>query len=232
MTRTRCRRRWDGAGRGGPGRGLAAELGGGTDPAVARRAWQRCARSRPRTPWSAPTAPQACARVARDRRISIEDAQMRHGRKTKRVRIDGHKRHVLTDLDRVHAGLRPAPADLPRPRHRGVCPRRQGPVPRPGLRRLPAAPPVHHQCSRPQRAAAPRRAAAGRAARRPADPQRAGQAAPAGQGRAHPGPCGPLAGPPCPLPRPAQEPVRPAPVAVVHNLHVIARQPPPAKQAA
>jgi hypothetical protein len=24
---------------------------------------------------------------------------MRHGRKTKRVRIDGYKRHVLTDLD-------------------------------------------------------------------------------------------------------------------------------------
>jgi IS5 family transposase len=37
--------------------------------------------------------------VAKDRRISIEDAQMRHGRKTKRVRIDGYKRHVLTDLD-------------------------------------------------------------------------------------------------------------------------------------
>jgi transposase len=37
--------------------------------------------------------------VAKDRRISIEDAQMRHGRKTKSVRIDGYKRHVLTDLD-------------------------------------------------------------------------------------------------------------------------------------
>jgi hypothetical protein len=37
--------------------------------------------------------------VAKDRRISIEDPQMRHGRKTKRVRIDGYKRHVLTDLD-------------------------------------------------------------------------------------------------------------------------------------
>jgi transposase len=37
--------------------------------------------------------------VAKDRRISIEDAQMRHGRKTKRVRIDGYKRHVLCDLD-------------------------------------------------------------------------------------------------------------------------------------
>jgi hypothetical protein len=37
--------------------------------------------------------------VAKDRRISIEDAQMRHGRKSRRVRIDGYKRHVLHDLD-------------------------------------------------------------------------------------------------------------------------------------
>ena len=37
--------------------------------------------------------------MAKDRRISIEDPQMRHGRKTKSVRIDGYKRHVLTDLD-------------------------------------------------------------------------------------------------------------------------------------
>jgi transposase-like protein DUF772/DDE family transposase len=37
--------------------------------------------------------------VARDRRISVEDPQMRHGRKTRSQRIDGYKRHVLTDLD-------------------------------------------------------------------------------------------------------------------------------------
>jgi Transposase DDE domain len=37
--------------------------------------------------------------VARERRISIEDPQMRHGRKTRSVRIDGYKRHVLCDLD-------------------------------------------------------------------------------------------------------------------------------------
>jgi hypothetical protein len=37
--------------------------------------------------------------VARDRRISIEDAQMRHGRKTRSVRVDGYKRHVARDLD-------------------------------------------------------------------------------------------------------------------------------------
>jgi Transposase DDE domain/Transposase domain (DUF772) len=52
--------------------------------------------------------------VAKDRRISVEDAQMRHGRKTKSVRVDGYKRHVLRDLD---SGLVPAvgitPANLP-----------------------------------------------------------------------------------------------------------------------
>jgi Transposase DDE domain/Transposase domain (DUF772) len=37
--------------------------------------------------------------VARDRRISVEDAQMRHGRKSRSVLFDGYKRHVLTDLD-------------------------------------------------------------------------------------------------------------------------------------
>ena len=36
--------------------------------------------------------------VAADRRISIEDADMRHGRKSKSKRIDGYKRHVATDL--------------------------------------------------------------------------------------------------------------------------------------
>jgi transposase len=40
--------------------------------------------------------------VARDRRISIEDAEMRHGRKSRSHRVDGYKRHVLRDLD---AGL-------------------------------------------------------------------------------------------------------------------------------
>ncbi len=37
--------------------------------------------------------------LAKDRRISIEDAQMRHGRKSRSVRVDGYKRHVLRDLD-------------------------------------------------------------------------------------------------------------------------------------
>ena len=38
--------------------------------------------------------------VARERRISIEDAEMRHGRKSRSHRVDGYKRHVLRDLDR------------------------------------------------------------------------------------------------------------------------------------
>jgi hypothetical protein len=37
--------------------------------------------------------------VAKDRRISVEDGQMRHGRKSRSVLIDGYKRHVLQDLD-------------------------------------------------------------------------------------------------------------------------------------
>lgn len=37
--------------------------------------------------------------VAKERRIAIEDAQMRHGRKSKHQRIDGYKRHILWDLD-------------------------------------------------------------------------------------------------------------------------------------
>jgi transposase len=37
--------------------------------------------------------------VAKERRISVEDSQMRHGRKSKSIRVDGYKRHVLHDLD-------------------------------------------------------------------------------------------------------------------------------------
>jgi transposase len=52
--------------------------------------------------------------VAKDRRISVEDGQMRHGRKSRSVLFDGYKRHVLTDLD---TGLVPVvgltPANAP-----------------------------------------------------------------------------------------------------------------------
>jgi len=37
--------------------------------------------------------------VAPNRRISVEDADMRHGRKSRTHLIDGYKRHVLRDLD-------------------------------------------------------------------------------------------------------------------------------------
>ena len=36
--------------------------------------------------------------VAEDRRISVEDGDMRHGRKSKSKRIDGYKRHVAIDV--------------------------------------------------------------------------------------------------------------------------------------
>jgi hypothetical protein len=37
--------------------------------------------------------------VAVDRRVSIEDAEMRHGRKSKSKRFNGYKRHVATELE-------------------------------------------------------------------------------------------------------------------------------------
>ncbi len=37
--------------------------------------------------------------VAAERRISVEDGAMRHGRKSRSVRVDGYKRHVMLDLD-------------------------------------------------------------------------------------------------------------------------------------
>jgi hypothetical protein len=43
--------------------------------------------------------------VAKDRRISVEDEHLRHGRRSRSTLVDGDKRHVLTDLD---SGLVPA----------------------------------------------------------------------------------------------------------------------------
>jgi hypothetical protein len=37
--------------------------------------------------------------VAKDRRISIEDKDMRHGRKSRNQKVDGYKRHILKDLE-------------------------------------------------------------------------------------------------------------------------------------
>jgi hypothetical protein len=58
-------------------------------------------------------APVLRAGVAKDRRISVEDGQMRHGRKSRSVLFDGYKRHVLRDLDTgliTAAGITPANA--------------------------------------------------------------------------------------------------------------------------
>lgn len=82
-----------------------------------------------RVPESLATAHQVCAQdvtttadgrptlrqgVAEDRRITVEDVEMRHGRKSRSLLIDGYKRHVLRDLD---SGLVPAvgvtPANAP-----------------------------------------------------------------------------------------------------------------------
>lgn len=52
--------------------------------------------------------------VARNRRISVADPHMRHGRKSKHQRVDGYKRHILRDLA---SGLVPCvgitPANVP-----------------------------------------------------------------------------------------------------------------------
>jgi hypothetical protein len=37
--------------------------------------------------------------VAEDRRVSVEDPEMRHGRKSKSKRFNGYKRHIAVDLD-------------------------------------------------------------------------------------------------------------------------------------
>ena len=225
--------------------------------------------------------------VARDRRISVEDGQMRHGRKSRSVLFDGYKRHVLRDLDtglvpavgitagqragsqrhrrhRRRPGRRRVAAwpsctstgpTCPRPwsataapdlaifckawrvRNTGgrfakdqftldfaagqlTCPagvshavraRQDRALPQGHLRGLPAAGPLHRQQPRAQRVHPPRRGAAGRAAPAPADPGRAREAARTRRGRARPRPRRALAGPPRPLPRHPQEPVRPAP---------------------
>src|SRR5258707_3741322 len=46
-----------------------------------------------------PLLPRLRRGVSRDRRISIEDSQMRHGRKSRSVRGDGYKRHGPQNLD-------------------------------------------------------------------------------------------------------------------------------------
>ena len=71
-------------------------------------AHQVCAQDVTRTPDGTPTLRQG---VAEERRISVEDGEMRHGRKSRSLLIDGYKRHVLRDLDSglvVAVGVTPA----------------------------------------------------------------------------------------------------------------------------
>ena len=52
--------------------------------------------------------------VAKDRRVSIEDPEMRHGRKSKSKRFNGYKRHIAADVDTglIHAAT-VTPANRP-----------------------------------------------------------------------------------------------------------------------
>ena len=59
--------------------------------------------------------------VATDRRISIEDAEMRHGRKSRSKRFDGYKEHVARDLD-VPAIVACAVTPANRPEEEGAAP--------------------------------------------------------------------------------------------------------------
>jgi len=43
--------------------------------------------------------PRIRREIARDRRVSIEDSEMRHGRKSKSKRFNGYKEHIAADLD-------------------------------------------------------------------------------------------------------------------------------------
>jgi hypothetical protein len=58
--------------------------------------------------------PQLKHGVAKNRRISVEDPTLRHGRKSRHQRFDGYKRHVLTDLDiGVVRAVGMTPANVP-----------------------------------------------------------------------------------------------------------------------
>ena len=62
--------------------------------------------------------------TAEDRRISVEDKEMRHGRKSKRKRINGYKRHIATDLD-THLIVACAVTPANRPEQEAMLPIRE-----------------------------------------------------------------------------------------------------------
>jgi hypothetical protein len=52
--------------------------------------------------------------TAKERRISVRDGQMRHGRKSKTSRVDGYKRHVAVDIEtKLIIGVAVTPANRP-----------------------------------------------------------------------------------------------------------------------
>jgi hypothetical protein len=59
--------------------------------------------------------------VAAERRVSIEDAEMRHGRKSRSKRFDGYKEHIARDLD-VPAIVACAVTPANRPEEEGAAP--------------------------------------------------------------------------------------------------------------
>jgi transposase len=72
---------------------------------------QVCVQDLTTVPDGTPTLRQG---VAADRRISVEDAEMRHGRKRRSLLIDGYKRHVLRDLgSRLIVAVGVTPANVP-----------------------------------------------------------------------------------------------------------------------
>jgi Transposase DDE domain/Transposase domain (DUF772) len=95
-------------------RWLAAHPAAGGDPAA-----QAClATAHQVQAQDVTTAPEGAPRlrqgVAPDRRISVEDGEMRHGRKSRTRHVDGYKRHVLRDLDtRLVRAVGVTPANVP-----------------------------------------------------------------------------------------------------------------------
>jgi len=74
-------------------------------------AQQVCAQDLTTAPDGTPALRQG---VAEDRRISIEDAEMRHGRKSRSLLVDGYKRHVRRALDsRLIVAVGVTPANVP-----------------------------------------------------------------------------------------------------------------------
>jgi hypothetical protein len=59
--------------------------------------------------------------VAQDRRISVEDDEMRHGRKSRSKRFDGYKEHIARDLD-LHVIVACAVTPANRPEEEGAAP--------------------------------------------------------------------------------------------------------------